>query len=552
MKKIVKILNDKTEKMTKHDYLIIGVIIMLYSIISFINLGSFTNPQTFYQMSKDETIIFEFQSIDDIIRVKFFNGDENGEYAVYTSNNNKDYQYLTTLTGNGAFAWNDERIGQRIKYLKLVVLTKKASLGEIAFYNNTKDLITATVISPTTKQQKNLTDESDIVPEEISYLNSSYFDEIYFARTAYDYKEGIEAYEWVHPPLGKMIQAIPVVLFNTMSPFFYRLMGNIAGILMLLIMYLYGKQIFKTRKLAIFTSLLMFFDTFHFSHTRMGTIDSFLVLFIMLSLYFMYKYINNKGEKYTLLLSGIFFGLSICIKWTAFLSGIALAIVYFVDLFNNKRKRKKSIIKGFTYFVFIPLIFYITIYLIYPNNQVTYTNSIKNIIIQTEQVYNYHSKLEEPHFFSSKWYTWPLSYKPVWYYTNKTSTTMHGTITSVGNVIIWWVGLLTIPYLIYKIIKRKNKDAFFILTAILSLWIPYIFIDRVMFLYHFFPVLPFLFLAVAMLFQNMEKKFNNNYIIPIYLVLVILFFVIYFPVISGIPTSNNYINALKLFSSWYF
>lgn len=552
MKKLTKILNEKNQKMTKIDFLIIGIIVLLYTVLSFINLGSFKNPQSFYQFQDDEAITFEFQESTDIIRIKFFNGDENGEYAIYTSNDNLNYTYLTTLKGNGAFAWNDERIGQHIKYLKLVSLSQKSSLGEIAFYNNSKELLTATVNSSYNTITTNLTDEQDIVPEKISYLNSSYFDEIYFARTAYDYKEGIEAYEWVHPPLGKMLQALPVILFDTMAPFYYRLMGNIAGILMVFVMYLFGKLLIKTRKWSIFASLLMFFDTFHFAHTRMGTVDSFLVLFIMLSLYFMYRYLTNKESKHDLLLSGIFFGLSICVKWTGFLGGLALAILYFTNLFKNKRKILPAILKGFAFFVFIPLIFYITVYLIYPDNQVTYTDSPKDIITQTEAIYTYHSKLEEPHFFSSKWYTWPLSYKPVWYYTNETSTTTHGTITGLGNIVIWWMGIISLPYLIYMIIKKKDKTSYWILITILSLWLPYIFIGRVMFLYHYFPVLPFIMLAVTTFIKGLEEKTKNKYIMPIYLVLVVIFFIIYFPVISGIPSSNTYIDNLKLLSSWYF
>lgn len=551
MKKLNKILDEKTPKMTKIDYIIIGIIILLYSILSFINLGSFSNPQTFYNLEANETLVFSLKEETDIIRTKFFSGDLAGEYAIYGSLDNDDYDYITTVTSNGAFAWNDERTTSKVKYIKILSITD-SSLGEVAFYNNNKEIIPVEKVTSDEKIIKKLTDEKKVVPDQISYLNSSYFDEIYFARTAYDYKEGIEAYEWVHPPLGKMIQAIPILLFDTMAPFFYRLMGNIAGIAMIFIMYLFGKQLFKTRKWAILSALLMFFDTFHFAHTRMGTVDSFLVLFIMLSLYFMYRYISNKDTKYDLFLSGLFFGLSVCIKWTGFLGGLALAVIYFIDLIKNKKSLKKSILFGLLYFVIIPLIIYIGVYLIYPDNQVTYTDSIKDILVQTKEMYNYHSKLEAEHFFSSEWYTWPISYKPVWYYTQEYTPATHGTITGIGNIIIWWVGLLSLPYLIYRIIRYKEKESFFIIITVLSLWLPYIFIGRCMFLYHYFPVLPFIMLGVIKLLEDIEEKTKNTFIVPIYLAFVVAFFIIYYPVISGLPTDNYYIDALKLFNSWYF
>ena len=101
-----------------------------------------------------------------------------------------------------------------------------------------------------------------------------------------------------------------------MAPFYYRFMGNIAGILMIPIMYLLGKELFKKRKYAIASSLLILLDNFHFAQTRMGTVDSYLVLFIMLSFYFMFRFINNKNTNINLLLSGLFIGLAISVKWT--------------------------------------------------------------------------------------------------------------------------------------------------------------------------------------------------------------------------------------------
>lgn len=247
MKKINNILNEKQQKMTKIDYLIIGIIVALYAILSFINLGSMTNPQTFHTLKQDDYIVFNLKEPTDIGKMKLFNGDLSGEYALYSSIDNEDYNYITTITTSGAFAWDEFSLNTNAKHLKLVAITD-SSLGELAFYNNYRKKVSITKTLAGTKKIKTLTDESKTVPDKISYLNSSYFDEIYFARTAYNYKEGMETYEWTHPPLGKMLQALPVIIFNNMSPFFYRLMGNLAGIIMIYVMYLFGKLLFKTRK----------------------------------------------------------------------------------------------------------------------------------------------------------------------------------------------------------------------------------------------------------------------------------------------------------------
>ena len=382
-------------------------------------------------------------------------------------------------------------------------------------------------------------------------MNSSYFDEVYFARTAYEYKEDIPTYEWTHPPLGKIIQAIPMFITNHLSPFNYRLMGNISGIMMIIIMYLFGKELFKKRKYSIFASLLMFFDTFHFVQTRMGTVDSHLVLFMMISVLGMIKYCNNKKVLY-LLLSGIFFGLATSVKWTGLYCGLGLAIIYFTYMLKHKEFNLKHILFGASFFVAIPLIIYISCYLLFPNNNLNYTDNLGSIIKQQEAMYNYHSKLDAEHSFSSSWYTWPISYKPVWYHLVDYQDYTRETITGIGNIIIWWFGLFAMLYLIPKTIKNKDKNSYQLLVMILSLWLPYVFIGRIMFMYHYFPVVPFMMLSLVGLFKDIEEKLKLKYIIPIYMVFVILFFIIYYPVITGHVVSTNYLDKIQLFKSWYF
>lgn len=550
MKNIKNFLNEENKKLNIKDFTTIAVIIVVYSLLSFYRLGSTASPNTFKDFQKDSSIVIELQKEDSIIKFKSFNGEKNAHYKVYISNDNKNYQYVTEVEGEGAFAWNEERLLTRGKYLKLT-FTKNSTLGELALYNNYKEKININNITLNNKMIKTLTDEAKVIPKQISYYNSTYFDEIYFARTAYEYSKNLPTYEWTHPPLGKLIQAIPICLTNKMTPFNYRLMGNISGIVMLLVMYLFGKALFKKRKYAILTSILMALDTFHFTQTRMGTVDSHLVLFIILSLYFMYKF-TEKSKTKDLFLSGFFFSLSISVKWTGFYGGLALAIIYFHHILKNKQFNFKSITQGTTFFVLLPLIIYSSLYLLFPNNNLNYTNNPKAILKQQKEMYDYHSNLDSNHYFSSSWYTWPVVYKPIWYHNQVIDNNSRETITAIGNIVIWWFGIISTIYLLLKFIIKKDKNSLYLLIMIFSLWLPYIFIGRVMFLYHYFPVLPFIILSIVLMFKDVTERYKINFIIPIYLLLVLAFFITYYPVISGKAVSNNYIENLKLFKSWYF
>lgn len=545
-----RFLNNSEEKITKADITAILIISICYSILSFINLGNNINPNTIHKADKTKSLIIELEKTEDIIKMKSFNGNLNANYQIYVSKDNKKYNYLTKVNGNGAFSWNETRLLTKGKYLKFLFI-EDSTLGEIALYNNSKDLIKIKNITYNEKKINTLTDEYNTIPTQISYMNSSYFDEIYFARTAYEYVNGIETYEWTHPPLGKLIQAIPIYITKNMTPFNYRLMGNISGIIMIIVMYFFGKLLFKKRKYACLSSLLMCFDTFHFVETRIGTVDSHLILFILLATYFMFKFTKYSNTK-DLFFSGLFFSFSISTKWTGFYGGIALAIIYFTHLIKSKRLNINYLFKGFSFFVIIPIIFYFSLYFLFPNNKIYYTNSVKKIIKQQEEMYKYHSSLESDHYFSSKWYTWPIAYKPVWYHNQIIDTNTRETISSVGNIVIWWFGIITTIYLLLKLLIKKDINCFYLLITILSLWIPYSLIKREMFLYHYFPVLPFIILTITNFFKDLENKIKVDFIIMSYLVFVVIFFIIYYPIVSGTPISNNRIENLKLFSSWYF
>ena len=98
---------------------------------------------------------------------------------------------------------------------------------------------------------------------------------------------------------------------------------------------------FENRKYGILAALIMVFDNFHFAQTRLATVDSFLVLFIMLSYMFMYKYIRLtdkdkiKTKLIMLFFSGIFMGCAIATKWTGCFAAIGLAIIFFAKLIKT-------------------------------------------------------------------------------------------------------------------------------------------------------------------------------------------------------------------------
>ena len=89
-----------------------------------------------------------------------------------------------------------------------------------------------------------LTDEPDKVVYEFSWYETTYFDEIYHPRTAYEFMTHRYPYENTHPPLGKVIIACGMLIFGV-NPFGWRFFGTLCGVLMVPLAYVMGKKMLK-------------------------------------------------------------------------------------------------------------------------------------------------------------------------------------------------------------------------------------------------------------------------------------------------------------------
>lgn len=160
-------------------------------------------------------------------------------------------------------------------------------------------------------------------------MNSTYFDEIYHARTAYEHILGLEPYENTHPTLGKLIISVGIRIFG-MNPFGWRFMGTLFGVLMLPALYHFLKRLFGSTFLCTAGTVLFAFDFMHYVQTRIATIDTYAVFFIILMYDAMLVFIQHdlKTDSFKkllppLLLSGIFMGFGIASKWTVAYGAVA-------------------------------------------------------------------------------------------------------------------------------------------------------------------------------------------------------------------------------------
>lgn len=398
---------EKNYSLTMRDLGLMICIMIVYGIISFINLASFKNPQTFWNVQEQgNRAVIDLNQVISISKMRCFTGARVGNYTILISNDGENFEAVATLEEPKVFAWSEMDLPYTFRYLAIEG-REEGIIGEIVLYDTDGNIVSGVAVNAIAQV---LIDEADTNPKEISYLNSTYFDEIYHARTAYEYVHGMDIYEWTHPPLGELIISIPIRLWgmNTLS---YRLMGNIAGILMLAVIYIFAKRLFGKTREAFLAALFLAVDGMHFVQTRIATVDSFIVLFVLLSLLFMYQYVQcgNKeslGKKLVnLCFSGIFLGAAMATKWSGMYIALGLAVIFFANLYNrlktvsyhNQFKEQVPIIIGSCvgFFIVIPIVIYLVSYI--PFFLRTENTSIKDFVALQLRMYRYHSQLNVTH-----------------------------------------------------------------------------------------------------------------------------------------------------------
>ncbi len=547
-----------SKKITRTDRTILVLIVLIYSVVSFINLGDTVLPSTQPDMGDgDKKEYITYINLDGEVpldRLLLFKGLGRCGVTVYkASDDGSAWQEIAKQVCEEIYTWEEIKLDCSAKRLCISVGgDKHAELFEAAFKAKNGALV------PVHTNNCQLFDEQELVPSYISHKSGTYFDETYHVRTAYEHIRGIYPYEISHPPLGKLIISLGMCIFG-INPFGWRIMGNICGILMLVVMYLLSKRIFKSSYCAFAATAFLALDFMHFTQTRIATIDSFAVFFIMLMYYFMYIYYDDDELSYKdtlkiLAACGISFGLGVSVKWICIYAGAGLAVLFVLAALKHKKQGKpfvKTCLWCILFFVAVPAVIYFLSYIPY---FVADADRSAFKVFWDNQMYmlNYHSGLDATHDFASKWYTWPAIVHPMWYFGSKelAYSGLCSSIAAMGNPALWWIGSACAVFLVIKF--KKTRAEWFIIISFISQYLPWVFVTRPVFIYHFFASVPFIILALVWVLKKIADRFKYGWVAAAVLIAAAaVLFVMFYPVISGAVCGRGYVlNILSWFKSW--
>lgn len=613
----------------RRDLLFMLAVTLVYLCVAFYDLGVTKAPQTGYISSAaNETVTID---LGDSVRgqtyhIYYYGGISDTQFTVCTADSpdemSSEERVVAYFDRGECFKWQAVRrptldengratgaSGDMLtfsgRYIELVFDGAGSSLWEVAAVDENGKVLPAVGAAVTGAREgraadpNTLIDEPDTVPLKPTYQNSMYFDEIYHARTGYEHAHSLSTYETTHPPLGKVFMSLCIRAMG-MTPFAWRFAGALTGVLMLPAIYLLALQILGSARWAGLAECLLALDCMHFTQTRIATIDSFPVLFMMLMFLFMVRWMRRDFWRTPmpkllaeLALSGLFMGMAIASKWIGCYGAIGLAVLFFsrvLALYSQYRFAQRhpaeeganlahefprrmitTLLWCVVFFVLVPVVIYILSYIPYLSayGKVRLDGTMMKRIWDAQVLmYDYHANLVAEHYFSSPWYEWPLIIKPMWYYSAAfPAAGMASSILAFGNPAIWWgclAGMIFIllysfvrnllPALRVRPIRIDPLDRMMpvVVIGFLSAYLPWVLVSRLTFIYHYFASVPFIILALCMTLCYAERRWPGPVRILriVYVVIALMLFIGFYPLASGHEVPRAWCDAMNWFGNW--
>src|SRR3989344_5421848 len=398
----------------------------------------------------------------------------------------------------------------------------------------------------------------------ISEPNRYYFDEVYHVVTARAYSqnnpaaydpfapapEKNTAFDWLHPPLAKLIQAGSIKIFGD-KPLGWRLPSAIFGTGIVIATFFLASALFGPT-VAIFASSAIAFENLIFVMSRITMNDVFVTFFTLVSFIFTYFYVTRGKVRY-LVLTCVFLGLAVSSKWSGAYTIIACSVFI---LWSKLRVRKFDI--RLIFLVLIPP----AVYLLSFSQYWLQGHSFKQFIDLNKQVWWYQNREDLEHSYGTTalwcapkglngpktWCPWILDVRGV-YLSYEQYGSKAGYIYATGNPLIFWSGVLGVSFCLGLLIEQRKKEYVFLLLGYFIFWIPWIFSPRIMFLYHYLPAIPFLAISLGVVLAEIWKT-RFKFISIIVIVIFTAGFFYFYPITSGWPIEPKAIDSFMWLKTW--
>ena len=429
----------------------------------------------------------------------------------------------------------------------------------------------------------------------LGYPRSTVFDEVYFKAFAGAYFSH-KYYFDIHPPLGKLLLAGWAWLWRvnpatiTVAPATsLRWLVALTGVTVAPLVYGIVRRLTRSRLAAGLAGLIIMLDGALIVESRFVLVDSLLIAFGLGAIYTATRW-QERQQPLWLALMGLLAGCAISIKWTG-LTALVVVLIIFVKGCSEQLQPLTRRIAETAILVALVAIVYIGSFWIHfallpqsgpgdafmstqfqqtlkgspvynPKARLSFWDKFTQL---NTEMYHANATLTATHPYGSKWYTWPIEGRPIYYWEGPVlANGQQGNIYLLGDPVIWWAATASTAVALAILVWPRWRKRFASQVPVLALltfaylinWLPFAGITRVMFLYHYFYAFIFSVMILAILIGTVLPVRRVWYRSPRHLGvgLVILVavsgFIFFSPLTYGWPISIQAFNLHLWLPSW--
>jgi len=344
---------------------------------------------------------------------------------------------------------------------------------------------------------------------------------------------GIDSVNQEHPLLAKLLIALSMSIIGD-NGWGWRIPSVVFGLLSIFVLYLLLKKTAKSPMIALMGTFLFSFDTLVFVHSRIATLDIFVLGFMLLGFYW---YFSNRMN-----LSALGMALATLCKISGLYGILTLGAFHLGrELLSRGRKVDwQSLLSVFEKYAIVYLVSFIVLMAVLDFLWAGYKNPFEHL----SHIYSYTFALRAPDvrkptdIWSYPW-EWLVDQVKIHYATVNVSVfTDHDVartypsvdfIGSMNPTIVF----LTIPamaYNVYRYHETKSEFSLFMLAWFAMTYLPYfpaaIFGHRIMYIFYFLNTVPAVAASVAGMIVDQKPP---RIIVVFYVAAVIIGFYMMFP-----------------------
>jgi dolichyl-phosphate-mannose--protein O-mannosyl transferase len=357
----------------------------------------------------------------------------------------------------------------------------------------------------------------------------------------------------VHPPLGKWLIALPMLVFDPKNTWTWRFSSALFGTLAVVLIMLVAKRLFQSRSAAVLAGMFFAIDGHAIVLARTSLLDNFLMFFALLAFYFLIRDRDDARVKYAvkrslrdaaspelrdhlssviwnrpwLVACAIALGLATGVKWSGlyFAAAFGLYVVLSETLLRKRYGFKNWLSEGIlgqgvaTLVLMLP-VFALTYLATWTGWIITKGGWDRNskgtwwqsLIQYHQDMYRFHVNLHTPHSYASNPLTWLFMIRPTSFYyesipESPACPSINGcssAITAVGNPFIWWGAAAAILYLVVHYARYFNRTEGLILLGFAAGYVPWLFfMQRTIFEFYAIAFLPYTVLALVYVLRSL-------------------------------------------------